>query len=112
VNRLREALSDSADNPRFVETPSRRGYRFIGQIQSAPVVSATEVPPVPVVTKRDQEKDEPVVRKWRVGTLVGFMITGTIAALLVTFNVGGLRNRLFGTPVRSFRSLAVLPSDF
>ena len=109
VNRLREALSDSADNPRFVETLSRRGYRFIGQIQSAPAVSAAEISPVPVVTKRDQEKDSPLAGKWRAGTLVGFVITGTIAALLVTFNVGGLRNRLFGTPVRSFRSLAVLP---
>src|SRR5439155_3429697 len=33
VNRLRQALNDSADNPRFVETVARRGYRFIGQLQ-------------------------------------------------------------------------------
>jgi DNA-binding winged helix-turn-helix (wHTH) protein/dipeptidyl aminopeptidase/acylaminoacyl peptidase len=32
VNRLRIALSDSAENPRFVETVGRRGYRFIGSI--------------------------------------------------------------------------------
>src|SRR4051812_37052301 len=40
VNRLREALRDSADSPRYVETLPRRGYRFIGVIrptaQSAP----------------------------------------------------------------------------
>jgi DNA-binding winged helix-turn-helix (wHTH) protein len=29
VKRLREALDDSADNPRFVETLARRGYRFV-----------------------------------------------------------------------------------
>src|SRR5262249_46265324 len=29
VNRLREVLGDSAENPRFVETVPRRGYRFI-----------------------------------------------------------------------------------
>lgn len=29
VNKLREALGDSADNPRFIETLSKRGYRFI-----------------------------------------------------------------------------------
>jgi DNA-binding winged helix-turn-helix (wHTH) protein len=34
VNRLREALGDSADSPRFVETLPRRGYRFIGPIES------------------------------------------------------------------------------
>jgi len=33
VRRLRLALSDSADTPRFIETLARRGYRFIGQIQ-------------------------------------------------------------------------------
>jgi Tol biopolymer transport system component/DNA-binding winged helix-turn-helix (wHTH) protein len=35
VNKLREVLGDSADNPRFVETLPRRGYRFIGRPQSA-----------------------------------------------------------------------------
>ena len=33
VNRLREALSDSADQPRFIETVPRRGYRFIQPTQ-------------------------------------------------------------------------------
>jgi DNA-binding winged helix-turn-helix (wHTH) protein len=32
VNRLREVLGDSADNPRLIETLTRRGYRFIGTI--------------------------------------------------------------------------------
>jgi Tol biopolymer transport system component/DNA-binding winged helix-turn-helix (wHTH) protein len=32
VNKIREALCDSADKPRFVETLPRRGYRFIGEI--------------------------------------------------------------------------------
>jgi TolB-like protein/DNA-binding winged helix-turn-helix (wHTH) protein/Tfp pilus assembly protein PilF len=32
VNRLREALGDSSEKPRFIETLPRRGYRFIGQI--------------------------------------------------------------------------------
>jgi DNA-binding winged helix-turn-helix (wHTH) protein len=29
INKLREALGDSADNPRFIETLPRRGYRFL-----------------------------------------------------------------------------------
>lgn len=33
INKLREALGDSAEEPRFVETLSRRGYRFIGTIE-------------------------------------------------------------------------------
>ncbi len=31
INRLREALNDSADAPRFIETLPRRGYRFIAE---------------------------------------------------------------------------------
>jgi serine/threonine protein kinase len=35
VLRLRTALSDSADKPRYVETVARRGYRFIGDLEPA-----------------------------------------------------------------------------
>src|ERR1700758_711254 len=34
INKLREALGDSADNPRFIETLPRRGYRFIAAVSS------------------------------------------------------------------------------
>jgi Tol biopolymer transport system component/DNA-binding winged helix-turn-helix (wHTH) protein len=38
VARLREALRDSADKPRFIETVAKRGYRFIGVLEDlAPV---------------------------------------------------------------------------
>jgi DNA-binding winged helix-turn-helix (wHTH) protein len=36
VNRLREALSDKAEHPRYVETVARRGYRFIAQVDGSP----------------------------------------------------------------------------
>src|SRR5579863_7027577 len=44
INKLREALSDSAANPRFIETLARRGYRFLAPVEfvekpSAPVTS-------------------------------------------------------------------------
>jgi len=35
VNKIREALSDSAENPRFVETAARRGYRFLAAVTPA-----------------------------------------------------------------------------
>src|SRR5436190_23855262 len=37
VNRLRDALGDSADAPRFIETLPRRGYRFIAPVIQPPV---------------------------------------------------------------------------
>lgn len=33
VNRIREALGDTAGNPRFVETLARRGYRFVAPVE-------------------------------------------------------------------------------
>ena len=46
VNKLREALSDSAETPRYVETLPRRGYRFIASVeQIAPQVVAATPPP-------------------------------------------------------------------
>jgi TolB-like protein/DNA-binding winged helix-turn-helix (wHTH) protein/tetratricopeptide (TPR) repeat protein len=33
INRLREALNDSADAPRFIETLPRRGYRFVAEVK-------------------------------------------------------------------------------
>jgi len=36
VNRLREALGDSAENPLFIQTVSSRGYRFIAQVEPLP----------------------------------------------------------------------------
>src|SRR5215472_3489334 len=37
VNKIREVLGDSAESPQFVETLPRRGYRFIGVVESNPV---------------------------------------------------------------------------
>ena len=34
IKKIREALDDSADNPRFIQTLSRRGYRFIAPVSS------------------------------------------------------------------------------
>ena len=34
INKIREALNDSSDRPQYIETLSRRGYRFIGKVES------------------------------------------------------------------------------
>jgi len=47
INRLRQALSDSAESPRYVETVARRGYRFIAPVD--PENSAEPAPPPAVV---------------------------------------------------------------
>lgn len=47
INRLREALGETADNPRFIETLPKRGYRFIAPVEHLPRAPAVG-PDVPV----------------------------------------------------------------
>ena len=62
INKVREALGDSASSPRYVETLARRGYRFIAPVQnqaqsgleretqSTNAYAAAEVPPCAIST--------------------------------------------------------------
>ncbi len=43
INRIREALGDTAGSPRFVETLARRGYRFLAPVESIP--AGEDLPP-------------------------------------------------------------------
>src|SRR5262249_25665870 len=36
IKKIRTALGDSSDNPRFIETLARRGYRFIAPVSAVP----------------------------------------------------------------------------
>ncbi len=49
VKRLRSALGDSADAPRYVETLARQGYRFVASVEAVPMAppsgGSTEPPP-------------------------------------------------------------------
>jgi len=45
IRRLRDALGDSAEDPKFVETVARRGYRFLAPVNGAQTVIAVAPPP-------------------------------------------------------------------
>src|SRR5712671_5756906 len=47
INKIREALGDSAESPRFVETVARRGYRFLADV--TPIDTAADRRPGPAV---------------------------------------------------------------
>jgi TolB-like protein len=44
VNRLRDALGESAESPRFIETLPRRGYRFIGEVECLEAETPVQIP--------------------------------------------------------------------
>ena len=45
INRVREALGDDADNPRFIETLPQRGYRFLAPVEIIPAEPPLDPPP-------------------------------------------------------------------
>ena len=58
VNRIREALGDTAGNPRFVETLARRGYRFVAPVER--IVLNEEPAPAPESELFDSTEQTPV----------------------------------------------------
>jgi TolB-like protein/DNA-binding winged helix-turn-helix (wHTH) protein len=98
VNRLREVLGDSAENPHFIETIPRQGYRFIGAIDA---VHGPEKLPAPATLPSTRR----ALRQWIIGASLG-----SLALLLFVFNAGKLRTRIFaGSRPPEIHSLAVLP---
>jgi TolB-like protein/DNA-binding winged helix-turn-helix (wHTH) protein/Tfp pilus assembly protein PilF len=99
VARLREALCDSADHPRFIETLPKHGYRFIAKVWEVDLERPATISTVAALRPR------PKGRGW-------IAALGAVALLvtLVALNLSGLRNRLLGRsgPPR-IESLAVLP---
>jgi DNA-binding winged helix-turn-helix (wHTH) protein/TolB-like protein len=61
IGELRAALGDSADNPRFVQTLPRRGFRFIAPVEAADVTGAV-APPLSVPTTPAAPLDAPPLR--------------------------------------------------
>ena len=70
INKVREALGDSASSPRFVETLARRGYRFIAPVQTDAPAPKPEIPaataqtaPVRPVEPLHPELEVPIPRR-------------------------------------------------
>lgn len=59
VNKLRDTLSDSAENPRYVETLPRRGYRFIASVEWVPQAASAESIPAPVTPPEPSSTSSP-----------------------------------------------------
>ncbi|MFN7937096.1 MAG: winged helix-turn-helix domain-containing protein [Bryobacteraceae bacterium] len=76
INRIREALGDSATNPRFVETIPRRGYRFIAPVEQAVAEGGPKADEPPVV-------EPPKRRRWWIGAVAGVMAVSAIGFALL-----------------------------
>ncbi len=126
IKKLRDALRDSADNPRFVETLPRRGYRFIAPVEDAlpAQVRASSAGAAPPLKASAAASREPLDRMGAAHAergegkgifrlfVVGALALVAAAALVFGLNLGGARQKIFGgaSPPK-IQSLAVLPLD-
>ena len=76
VNKLRQALGDSVDQPRYVETLPGRGYRFIAPMQGT-VAPVREIPPMPVLHFEPKRESH---RSWRTPA-IGALALASVAGL-------------------------------
>ncbi len=137
INKLREALRDSAANPRFIETKARRGYRFIAPVQvigNNPVVlpdsSVTTVTPSETAPPKADEilgipRPHPKRTRILIGLIqlmyLGFYIAalanlGDLTAICDRFSAGhgdqlaiaSMVTAALGIPVRLYLFTAVI----
>jgi len=94
INRLREALGDDADNPRFIETLPQRGYRFLAEVETAPAG-------IPVALPAPSHTRTVLLRR---GLLVGAGVVGVAGLFLAG-------RRFLPSPSRRIESIAVLPLE-
>jgi TolB-like protein/DNA-binding winged helix-turn-helix (wHTH) protein/Tfp pilus assembly protein PilF len=114
INKIREALSDSAESPRYVETLSRRGYRFLAEVKDADAsVRSPELPTQPqpseevgnrldVAGKVAVPKQLLRSQAWRISAFALFALMASLA----TWRLHSLTHR-----PSVIRSLAVLPLE-
>ena len=128
VMRLREALNDSSESPRFIETLPRRGYRFIAPLEerSAPVAETTSVQSGEVTASQaalpQESQTLPAHSKVLPGTSARNVGRGrrpalALATVLVLALAGGLGFRYLPRPSvvtahpKQITSIVVLPLE-
>jgi TolB-like protein/DNA-binding winged helix-turn-helix (wHTH) protein len=105
VNKIRGALSDCAEEPRYIETLAN-GYKFIGDISERserPVVSRAPLASSPLAAPANPRPET----TWRRRYLApGVGLACLVAALFLVFHIPP---KVFGTSSATIQSVAVLP---
>ena len=124
INKLRDALGDSAASPRFIETIARRGYRFIADVTVvdagvAPDVAAAAEPSIQAVAAAPaaaettvgpavaQSQRPPTTSgRGRIAWITGFVVLGLVLIGLLAWML-----RPAAPHASTIQALAVLPLD-
>lgn len=114
MRKLRVALGDDADTPRYIETIPRKGYRFIATLDPDPAPSIPSLPSSPsgyvatpyetAAATRGRERRH---SGWRLGLGLGSVAVVAVLALVAWRMPGKLFD--FGTQAKEAPTIVVLP---
>lgn len=102
INKIREALNDSAESPRFIETLPN-GYRFIAAVDSQIPLGTQPA----TLTTPPKLGDAPQIRWWKART--GSIALASVCLLAVSLYVVRFEHAFWGQPKLHIKSIAVLP---
>jgi TolB-like protein/DNA-binding winged helix-turn-helix (wHTH) protein/tetratricopeptide (TPR) repeat protein len=113
INKLRQALGDSAAEPKYIETLERRGYRFIGSVEEVaddapPPGPSLESPRPSAVETGAADAERTPVRIRALHVVTGFAVVG-LTALIAWMAVRALERQRQENLASGIRSIAVLP---
>jgi TolB-like protein/DNA-binding winged helix-turn-helix (wHTH) protein len=103
IRRLRAALNDSAEQPRYIETLAKRGYRFIFPCEAAAAIPRPADLSIPSPERkydRNDSRSRSGLRKWR---------WAAVAAVVLAILLGGSRLYIRYSHASPITSIAVLP---
>jgi TolB-like protein/DNA-binding winged helix-turn-helix (wHTH) protein len=102
IRKIRSALNDDAEQPRFVETAVGKGYRFVAAVEH---VEETGRSPTPAYEGTGRWKSG-----WRLAWIPGLVAIALVAAAFA-FNVAKVRYWKIARGVSTIHSIAVLPLE-
>ena len=115
VKKLREALDDDPDQPRYIETLPKLGYRFVAPVAEPPAEPASAIRLLPDHDLESQETPQrKIYARWYIAGVGALLLAGVG---LIGLNVGDLRERIWrAVSSRSglqgqIEALAVLPLE-
>ena len=104
IRKIRLALNDDSEQPRFVETSVGMGYRFIAPVKR--VLEPAGAQSAPAGAPRERSKAFLWKRAWVPALLVPALIAAAFA-----FNLARIRTRVFALGASPIRSIVVLPLE-
>ena len=115
IRKIRQVLGDNPEQPRFVQTVTGKGYRFIAPVTIAAPASGSGIrmePEPSAASPTDLSQGLPVRARASFRTIAFLLVTAAcVAAAAIAFNVAGVRDRIFSGSKPQIRSLAVLPLE-